>query len=95
MIKSRGTSTVDGLAHNQEVGSSNFSPATLSMKDLIKLKQYAEKHGIKPKIIETVRQAKSFNEIEKRIYNIIGGNSPIVWKIGMKYYELPLRELKL
>jgi len=47
------------------------------------------------KSIETIRQAKAFNEIKKRIYNIIGGNSPIVWKIGTKYYELPLQKLKL
>jgi hypothetical protein len=68
----------------------NTEDKTLSIKQFLNFERNAIKYAVPTKIIKTERQANLFNKNERLIYDIIGGEPIVVWKVGMKYYELPL-----
>jgi hypothetical protein len=73
---------------------SEESPDILTVEKIIELSRYAVKHAVKPKIVKTARQAKVLNDTDKRIYDILGKKPLVVWKKGMKFYELPMRKMQ-
>jgi hypothetical protein len=58
-----------------------------TLEELKQLSAYALEAAVDPGIIETREEAKSFNDVEKKVAKSLG-IQPHVWTVGEKYYLL-------